>query len=366
MCHHLLNRVSRNGTFKNQNLSWLKRCRASLLCQDPPLCNRLALSRRANRQPEPEANSDFVRQAVADSQKIIDAQVNRKVDEVKASFDTYLKGEDVRLSGAMRTSQIEHPNTSPEQVGWLLQQGQENLITDWQFRKQLKDIGSKLFTDSVINEENALVAKRQEQWDQIRSNAANPGDPNMESKQAILFQIITGSYTDGQEFGRMNGNRPEPLKTNVRQMKLEGAEALVKANATKGIDHDLTTRETIELLRGKQRKDGSYFMIAPEDVRIKLLDAMIPMSKDDNNRFLGKHPKDVVLATLVTALDRSHLSNAREESFQLAAMQKVMELDDVRAIGIIQKLSVESSINKVRDAAIIHLSKLKEKAKGIN
>ncbi len=316
----------------------------------------------------PRPGSKTVEQLVKENEEILQARVTGKVEQIKSGFDKYMKGEEVRLSRAISTKEAEHPSTSSASTRWLLDQDRENLIPDWKFTKKIDDVGYKWTTDGVISSENELVAARAEQWEQVRSNAANKQDPNMETKQALLHEIMTGQHLDGRKFGRTNDSRGDsPLKTDKEQMQVEAAEAQVKANGTAGINHDFTTRSIIAGLRGEARKDGSgnvigAYLPVPEKARIKLLDAIVPMSNDTGNPFLDGKPKDVALAAVVTALDRSHVSGRPEETFQMAAINKAMELKDPRALGIMEKLSTESSMPKVKALATQKVAELRKLA----
>jgi hypothetical protein len=319
----------------------------------------------------PRPGFKTVEQLVKENEEILQARVTGKVEQIKAGFDKYMKGEEVRLSRAISTKEAEHPTTSSASTRWLLDQGRENLIPDWKFTKKIDDVGSKWTTNGVISSENELVAARAEQWEQVRSNAANKQDPNMETKQALLHEIMTGQHLDGRKFGRTNDSRGDnPLKTDKVQMQVEAAEAQVKANGTSGINHDFTTRSIISGLRGEGRKDDSgnvsgVYLPVPEKARIKLLDAIVPMSNDTGNPFLDGKPKDVALATVVTALERSHASGKPEETFQLAAINKAMELKDPRALGIMEKLSTESSMPKVKALATQKVAELRKLAAAV-
>jgi hypothetical protein len=316
----------------------------------------------------PRPGSKTVEQLVKENEAILQARVTAKAEEIKAGFDKYMKGEEVRLSRAISTKEADHPSTSSSSTRWLLEQGNENLIPDWKFTQKINDVGSKWTTNGVISSENELVKTRAEQWEQVRSNAANPQDPNMETKQALLHEIMTGQHLDGRKFGRTNDSRGDnPLKTDKEQMQVEAAEAQVKANGTAGINHDFPTRSIIAGLRGEARKDASgnvtgVYLPVPERARIKLLDAIVPMSNDTGNPFLDGKPKDVALATVVTALDRSHASGRPEETFQMAAINKAMELKDPRALGIMEKLSTESSMPKVKALATQKVAELRKLA----
>jgi hypothetical protein len=167
--------------------------------------------------------------------------------------------------------------------------------------------------------------------------------------------------SEGMRFGRKNDVRGDnPLRTNKLQWQVEAAETLVRVNTTHGLDHDFSTRAIIRGLVGNVRVN-TIEMSVPEAARIKLLDAITPMSKETGNAFLGPNPKDTAVATVITALERSHDGRRPEPDFQVAAINKLIELDDVRAIAVLQKLAAESASTKVRELAAKKVDALREK-----
>lgn len=284
-------------------------------------------------------------------------------------FDNYAKSEDLRQDGLMGVTGKSHPETHSSQVDWLLTQGRENLIKDFDFKQKMKDTPSQLWAANVVKNEDALVRERDDQWRQVRDNASNPNDPNMVTKQALVNNVMHGIYIDsGEKFGRMNDRRKEehqaPITTDKLKWQVEAAQALVHANNTSGIDHDFTTRAIIRGLRGSNRPENKYFNPVPEEARVKLLDAIIPMAVDQKSPVMDGKPKDVALVTVMTALERSHASGRGEAAFQTAAIEKLGQLNDWRAIKILDRVAKESPIPAVKQAAAAKTAEFYRMARG--
>ncbi len=309
-------------------------------------------------------NDDFVARATAENKRLLEANKERKLEEVKAPFERFMQGERERLTRSMDSSSKEHPEAAGNNTAWLLSQPAESLIRDFGFANKMKDVTWYFRDKNVIADEDKVSTERKEQWEQVRNNASNPQDPNWEKKQGVLQEVMNGWHlTEGRRFGRMNAERGDsPVSNNKLQWQVDAAEALVKANSA-NVNHDFSTRAIIRGLVGNSNTRGEVNLPVPEAARIKLLDAITPMSKEAGNAFLGANPKDTALATVITALERSHASRRPEESFQTAAINKMMEFDDVRGIAVLQKLSTESANTKVKDLATAQLQKLRDKVK---
>ncbi len=311
-----------------------------------------------------KANDDFAARLRADNNLQSEAKLDRKVEDLKAPFERYMQGERERLTRAMDGSSKDHPETAGNNTAWLLSQPAESLIRDFGFAAKMKDVDWYFREKYVIADENKVSDERKEQWEQVRNSASNPQDPNWEKKQGVLHEIMNGSHiAEGRRFGRMNSERGDnPVSNNKLQWQVEAAEALVKANSA-NVNHDFSTRAIIRGLVGNSNARGEVYLPVPEAARIKLLDAITPMSKEAGNAFLGANPKDTALATVITALERSHASRRPEEAFQTAALNKLMEFDDARGIAVLQKLSTESANTKIKDQATAQLKKLRDKIK---
>jgi hypothetical protein len=311
-----------------------------------------------------KAGDDFATRLRTDANLQTEVQRDRKIEELKVPFERYMQGERERLTRAMDSSSKDHPETASANTAWLLSQPAESLIRDFGFAAKMKDVEWYFREKYVIADENKVSDQRKEQWEQVRNSASNPEDPNWEKKQGVLQEIMNGSHiADGRKFGRMNSERGDnPVSNNKLQWQVEAAEALVKANSA-NVNHDFSTRAIIRGLVGNSNARGEVDLWVPEAARIKLLDAITPMSKEAGNAFLGANPKDTALATVITALERSHASRKSEEGFQTAAINKLMEFDDARGIAILQKLSTESANTKIKDQATVQLKKLREKIK---
>lgn len=313
---------------------------------------------------KPKENDDFVQKALAENQRLLDQSKDRKFEEIKAPFERFMQGERERLTRAMDNNSKDHPEMMPSNTSWLLSQDAEKLIRDSGFRKKIDDVTWHWGDTAVIDDENAVRDERAQQWEQVRTNACNKEDPNYEKKQGVLNEIMNGSHLyEGNKFGRMNDKRGDnPLRNNKLQWQIDAAEALVRVNSTSGISHDFSTRAIVRGLVGDVT-GTSVSLPVPEQARIKLLAAIVPMSKESGNPFLGANPKDTAVATVITALERSHASRKPESDFQVAAINKLVELDDVRAITVLQKLAAESSSNQVRELAAKKAEALREKIK---
>ncbi|RTL45362.1 MAG: hypothetical protein EKK48_02690 [Candidatus Melainabacteria bacterium] len=314
--------------------------------------------------PIGKPNDDFVQKAVADSKRLVAAEKDRKFEDIKAPFERFMQGERERLTRAMDNNSKDHPEMMPAKTSWLLAQEAEKLIKDVGYKKKVDDVTWYFGSSAVINDENAVRDERVKQWEQVRLNACNKDDPNYEKKQGVLNEIMNGWHlTEGRKFGRMNDKRGDsPLSNNKLQWQIDAAEALVRVNSTNGISHDFSTRAIVRGLVGDVNGHNVNLPV-PEQARIKLLDAIVPMSKESGNPFLGANPKDTALGTVITALERSHASRRPESDFQIAAINKLVELDDVRGITILQKLAAESSSTQVRELAAKKAEALREKIK---
>lgn len=324
---------------------------------------RTEVPKAGSPQPHPP-QEDFVQKMKADSDKLIAAQQDRKLEDMKAPFDKFMQGERERLTRSMDNNTKDHPETTPANTSWLLSQDAEKLIRDFGYKKAMDDVTWRFRSSAVVNDENGVRDERTKQWQQVRDNAGNKNDPNYEKKQGVLNEIMNGWHiVDGQRFGRMNDERgDDPLRNNKLQWQVDAAEALTRVNRTAGISHDYSTRAIIHGLVGDARGQGVQLPV-PEAARIKLLDAIVPMSKETGNAFLGANPKDTAVATVVASLERSHASRRPEEEFQIAAINKLMELDDLRGIGVLQKLSTESSSTRVKELATKQAKVLRDKIK---
>lgn len=313
---------------------------------------------------KPKEDVDFVQRAVAENKRLLTEGRERKFEELKAPFERFMQGERERLTRAMDNNSKDHPEMTSANTSWLLSQEAEKLIKDSGFRKKIDDVSMHWGSTAVIDDENAVSDERARQWEQVRTNASNREDPNYEKKQGVLNEIMNGEHLyEGSKFGRMNHKRGDsPLRNNKLQWQIDAAEALVRVNGTSGISHDFSTRSIVRGLVGDVI-GTSISLPVPEQARIKLLDAIVPMSKESGNPFLGANPKDTALVTVITALERSHASRRPESDFQVAAINKLAELDDVRGITILQKLAAESSSTQVRELAAKQAEALREKIK---
>ncbi|HEY9730351.1 MAG TPA: hypothetical protein V6C89_00475 [Drouetiella sp.] len=326
----------------------------------PPQPGQPAQPGKAPEKPKDE--DDPVKRALAESKRLVAAQKDRKIEEVKAPFERFMQGERQRLTRAMDNSAQDHPEMTSANTSWLLSQDNERLIRDSGYKKKLDDVGWCWTNAGVIEEENKVKDERAGQWEQVRNNASNKNDPYYERKQGILNEIMNGWHLmEGRKFGRKNDDRGDnPLCNNKLQWQIDAAEALVRVNNTAGISHDYSTRAIIRGLVGDVRAN-TVVLPVPEAARIKLLEAITPMSKESGNAFLGANSKDTAVATVVTALERSHDSRKPEADFQIAAINKLSDLDDIRGMAVLQKLAAESASTKVRELAAKKVEALREK-----
>lgn len=280
-------------------------------------------------------------------------QFENRRNQIQANFNRFLDSENRRLEGAVPTVKDDHPTATKETTKWLREQDDMNLLADGDIRNKLNDLGTYFRTSGRLADEDALVQKRSEQWQDLRIQAGNPQDPNHKSKQFMLYEFMTGSHTDGYKFGNANESRESAggsaLRTDRERMSVEAAEALTKIVANPNVKHELSARLIA---------DGLCNTKVPIAARIKLLDAIEPLAKDAQNQYLDGHPRATAVAMVVRSLLKSHQEKENNGDFQRAAMEKLVKMNAEEGYGAIEFLSRESGSDTTRQHARAHLAKL--------
>lgn len=280
-------------------------------------------------------------------------QFEQPRNQIQSNFNSFLDSENRRLEGAVPTVKDDHPTATKETTKWLREQEDMNLLADGDIRNKLNNLGTYFTTSGRLADEDALMQKRSEQWQDLRIQAGNSQDPNHKSKQFMLYEFMTGSHTDGYKFGNANESRESAggsaLRTDRERMSVEAAEALTKIVANPNVKHELSARLIA---------DGLSNTKVPIAARVKLLDAIEPIAKDAPNQYLDGHPRATAVAMVVRSLLKSHQEKENNGDFQRAAMEKLVKMNAEEAYGAIEFISRESGSDTTRQHARAHLAKL--------
>jgi hypothetical protein len=283
-------------------------------------------------------------------------QFEERRNEILA-FNKFSEGVDRRLNGAVATMKDDHPTATAEMTKWLREQADMNLLADGDIRAKLNNLGTYFTGSGRRADEDALVEKRAQQWQDLRLQAANPEDPNHKAKQYMLYEFMTGKHTDGFNFGTENDyrvrNGGSALKTDREEWQKQAAKALVEIIKKPGVEHELATRLIIDGLNNPK---------VPVSVRVELLAGIEHMAKDTQNKYLDGHPGPTAVAVVVRSLLKSHNEKEDNGDFQRAAMNKLVEMKAEVAYGVIEYLAREGGSDRTRQHARDLISKLAPKS----
>lgn len=283
-------------------------------------------------------------------------QFEDKRNQIRAAFNNFSESEDRRLNGAVATMKDDHPTATAEKTKWLRQQEDMNLLADGDIRAKLNNLGTYWTGSGRRADEDALVEKRAQQWQDLRYQAANPGDPNHKAKQFMLYEFMTGKHTDGFNFGTENeyrvGHGGSALKTDREEWQKQAAKALVEVIKKPGVEHELATRLIIDGLNNPK---------VPVSARIELLAGIEHMAADTKNKYLDGHPGPTAVAVVVRSLLKSHNEKEDNGDFQRAAMDKLVKMNAEAAYGVIEYLAREGGSDRTRQHARDHIVKLTQK-----
>lgn len=281
------------------------------------------------------------------------SQFENQRNQIRAAFNSFSESADRRLSGAVATMKDDHPTATAEKTKWLRQQEDMNLLADNDIRNKLNNLGTYWTGSGRRADEDALVEKRAQQWQDLRYQAANPGDPNHKAKQFMLYEFMTGKHTDGLNFGTENeyrvGNGGSALKTDREEWQKQAAKALVDVIKKPGVEHELATRLIIDGLNNPK---------VPVSVRIELLAGIEHMAADTKNKYLDGHPAPTAVAVVVRSLLKSHNEKEDNGDFQRAAMDKLVKMNAEAAYGVIEYLAREGGSDRTRQHARDLVSKV--------
>ncbi|MBP9092536.1 hypothetical protein KBI23_16055 [bacterium] len=285
------------------------------------------------------------------------SQFENQRNQIRAAFNSFSESADRRLSGAVATLKDDHPTATAEKTKWLRQQEDMNLLADNDIRNKLNNLGTYWTGSGRRADEDALVEKRAQQWQDLRYQAANPGDPNHKAKQFMLYEFMTGKHTDGLNFGTENeyrvGNGGSALKTDREEWQKQAAKALVDVIKKPGVEHELATRLIIDGLNNPK---------VPVSVRIELLAGIEHMAADTKNKYLDGHPAPTAVAVVVRSLLKSHNEKEDNGDFQRAAMDKLVKMNAEAAYGVIEYLAREGGSDRTRQHARDLVSKVATKS----
>lgn len=284
-------------------------------------------------------------------------QFEDKRNQIRAAFNNFSESEDRRLNGAVATLKDDHPTATAEKTKWLRQQDDMNLLADGDIRAKLNNLGTYWTGSGRRADEDALVEKRAQQWQDLRYQAANPTDPNHKAKQFMLYEFMTGKHTDGFNFGTENeyrvGHGGSALKTDREEWQKQAAKALVEVIKKPGVEHELATRLIIDGLNNPK---------VPVSARIELLAGIEHMAKDTQNKYLDGHPGPTAAAVVVRSLLKSHNEKEDNGDFQRAAMNKLVNMNAEAAYGVIEYLAREGGSDRTRQHARDLISKVTPKS----
>ncbi|MDQ5936922.1 MAG: hypothetical protein QG574_4262 [Cyanobacteriota bacterium erpe_2018_sw_21hr_WHONDRS-SW48-000092_B_bin.40] len=284
-------------------------------------------------------------------------QFEDKRNQIRAAFNNFSESEDRRLNGAVATMKDDHPTATAEKTKWLRQQEDMNLLADGDIREKLNNLGTYWTGSGRRADEDALVEKRAQQWQDLRYQAANPGDPNHKAKQFMLYEFMTGKHTDGFNFGTENdyrvGHGGSALKTDREEWQKQAAKALVEVIKKPGVEHELAARLIIDGLNNPK---------VPVSARVELLAGIEHMAADTKNKYLDGHPGPTAVAVVVRSLLKSHNEKEDNGDFQRAAMDKLVKMNAEAAYGVIEYLAREGGSDRTRQHARDLISKVSAKS----
>jgi len=279
-----------------------------------------------------------------------------QLKQMRAAFNNFSEAVDRRLNGAVATMKDDHPTATAEKTKWLRQQEDMNLLADGDIRKKLNNLGTYFTGSGRRADEDALVEKRAQQWQDLRYQAANPGDPNHKAKQFMLYEFMTGKHTDGFNFGTENeyrvGHGGSALKTDREEWQKQAAKALVDVIKKPGVEHELATRLIIDGLNNPK---------VPVSARIELLAGIEHMAKDTQNKYLDGNPRPTAVAVVVRSLLKSHNEKEDNGDFQRAAMDKLVQMNAVEAYDVLGYMAREGGSDRTRQHVRDIIAKLTQK-----